>query len=96
MCNEYFCQVVGHRPVCSCPSGTQNINSTCTSDTSCQWNENRYENRQHYYDNNCEQKCECFNGEFICQPTSCESGLKPKGLLSKEVKDKDIYYSQSI
>ena len=91
MSNEYFCQVVGHRPVCSCPSGTQNINSTCTSDTSCQWNENRYENRQHYYDNNCEQKCECFNGEFICQPTSCESGLKPKGLLSKEVKNKDIF-----
>ena len=34
-------KVVGHRPVCSCPPGTHNLNSTCTSDTSCTFGEKR-------------------------------------------------------
>lgn len=78
------CKVVGHRPVCSCPAGTQNINNTCTTDTACSRNGEKYENGQHYYDAGCEQKCECYLGEFICQQTSCEPGLRPKGLLSQE------------
>ena len=36
-----LCKVVGHRPVCSCPPGTHNLNSTCTSDTSCTFGEKR-------------------------------------------------------
>lgn len=36
-----ICKVVGHRPVCSCPSGTHNVNATCTSDTSCTFEEQR-------------------------------------------------------
>jgi len=78
------CKVVGHRPVCSCPAGTQNINNTCTTDTSCSRNGEKYNNGHHYYDESCEQKCECYLGEFICQQTSCEPGLRPKGLLSRE------------
>ena len=81
-----FAQVVGHRPVCSCPSGSHNINNSCTSDTSCQWDDRRYDSGEHYYDDNCEHRCECYNGEFICQPTTCQAGLKPKGQLTKEVK----------
>ena len=90
--NTYF-QVVGHRPVCSCPSGTQNIDGACKSDTSCQWNERRYENGQHYYDSNCEQRCECLNGEFTCRPTSCEEGLKAKGKLDNKVRLKFEIFS---
>ena len=78
--------MVGHRPVCSCPSGSHNINNSCTSDTSCQWDDRRYDSGEHYYDDNCEHRCECYNGEFICQPTTCQAGLKPKGQLTKEVK----------
>ena len=91
MKQKYY-QVVGHRPVCSCPSGTQNIDGACKSDTSCQWNERRYENGQHYYDSNCEQRCECLNGEFTCRPTSCEEGLKAKGKLDNKVRLKLKYF----
>ena len=78
-------KVVGHRPVCSCPSGTQNINGSCKSDTSCQWNDKRYDSGQHYYDSNCEQRCECLEGEFTCQPTNCADGLQPRGKLTNKV-----------
>ena len=30
-------------------------------------------------------RCECKDGEFICQPTTCQDGLTPKGQLNKEV-----------
>ena len=73
---------MGHRPVCSCPGGTININSSCTSDTSCNWNGRRYETGQHYYDENCEQRCQCEDGEFICGAPSCSPGLRRRGLLS--------------
>ena len=76
------CKVLGHRPVCSCPAGTENINSTCTSDTSCNWSGRRYEPGEHYYDENCEQRCQCQDGEFICGATSCSPGLRRRGLLT--------------
>ena len=57
---KIFVKVVGHRPVCSCPSGTQNINSSCTSDTSCQWGPGtqRLGSGEHYYEPSCEQRYE--------------------------------------
>lgn len=46
----------------------------------CKLNEEFKRIGEHYYNNDCSQKCICMeNGEFACSPLTCPHGLFPSG-----------------